>query len=67
MKVSESKVNSAYRMKPAQHSKDVYQRNNFIPVSMPTSNQGVYMNASNTNFSNFMISQTFSQVQRKKV
>ena len=60
--ISEGKINTAYRMKPTQQSKDAYQRSNFLPVSMPTSAQGVYMNASNTNFSNFGISQTFLQV-----
>lgn len=39
----------AYRRKPL-NSKDVYQKSNFVPVSVPSSAQEVYMNASNINF-----------------
>lgn len=50
MTMSEAKTKSVYRLKPLNQSKEIFAKDNFIPVSNLSSAQGVYMKGSTDYF-----------------
>jgi hypothetical protein len=62
---SEAKTKSVYRLKPLNFAKDVFARDNFLPVVDPSQAQGVYMNGCTSQL--FNRSYNKSQMERTKM